>query len=468
MPINYDPIFTNIGLNKIAAAILNESSIELTTIKVGDSLPDLNYQPLSTDLDIQNFVAFTNVSYIHYLDLQESNNTILRVKGTISYQDSEDYTLREYGVYDSFGDLIIVGRLKDTEMKAPADIRTELEIVVNIAIHDSQKAFIINNVPDSDYVSDTDLIAHIEAKNPHNLTKEILELDRVDNTSDLDKPTNPYIAQLFYDTKLGVGVGDRSKSIISRVGDIITLTPLQPTNVYKRGVKYILDTPVSIDVSTRQSDTNNTYLNGYIGGYYVAYNPDSNSLYVIVGNPDFDNDILITWFYRNSTDGIIWLAEERHAASKNSDMHRLHHLEIGATWIAGGLLLAELGDATNNKITVTTPIQIADEDINIRILHSENPTDIFEQKLIDAKLPVLYLDSNGEYRVRNNNNENLNWLYNGSGAVYNNISTGTLDSVPSGKYICYWVLFTTDMIEPVKLLIGRATHNTAELAGGEV
>jgi hypothetical protein len=49
------------------------------------------------------------------------------------------------------------------------------------------------------------------------------------------------------------------------------------------------------------------------------------------------------------------------AASKNSDMHRLHHLEIGATWIAGGLLLATLGNAANNKITVTTPIQIAEE-----------------------------------------------------------------------------------------------------------
>ena len=469
MSINTDPIFTNIGLNKIASAISTGSNIQLTTIKVGDCINNLNYQPTPLDTDIQHFIANTIVESTHYLDLKDSHNAVLRVRGLIPSALAQNYTIREYGVYDSNNDLIIVGRIEDTQLRVADSMKTELEIVINISISDAQKAFIVNNVPDSEYVSKQELLEHIEAINPHGLTKEQMLLDRVDNTSDLDKPTHPYIAKLFHDTKLGVGFANRNTSTISKNNNIITLTPISETVVYSRGVKYIISNPVSIDTSTRpNSNIGTVYPNGYIGGFYVAYNPITNSLFIIDGNPDFDNDILVAWFYRNSTDGIIWLGEERHAASRNTDIHRLHHLEVGATWLDGGLLIATLGDATNNKISISSPILIADEDLNHTILDIATPVNNFEQKLTNAKLPVLWIGPNQEYRITNNNNENINWLYNGSGAVYNNTALGTLVTVPSGKYLSYWLLFTNDIVDPVKLLVGRAVHDTVDSAGAEV
>lgn len=469
MPINTDPIFTNIGINKIANAILTNTHIQLTTIKVGDCINDLNYQHTPLDTDIQHFIADTQVESIHYLDLQDSNHAVLRIRGFIPFNLAADYTIREYGVYDSNNDLIIVGRITDTELKTATSMKTEFELVVNISISDAQKAFLVNNVPDSEYVSKNDLTAHIEAINPHGLTKEQLGFNNVTNTSDLDKPTHPYIAKLFHDTKLGVGFANRVDSVISKSGNNIILTPINPTVVYSRGVKHTIYNPISVDTSVRQNgNQGETYPNGYLGGFYVAYSPINNSLFIIAGNPDFDNDILVAWFYRNRTQGIIWLGDERHAASRNTDHHRLHHLEVGAAWLEGGLLLATLLDDSNNKLSITSPIRIADEDLNHTIIDVATPMNPYEQKLTNAKLSVLYIDNNGEYRSSNNNNENLNWLYNGAGAVYNNVATGALVAVPSGKYLSYWMLFTNDQVEPVKLVVGRMAHDTIDAAGAEV
>ena len=455
--INYSPIFTYIGLNKMARAITTQELITLSKIHIGDASTDLNYIPSTDDIDIKHKILEIDTVTVNYTDLKESHNAVMRISGTLLPQDSVDFIAREYGVYDSAGDLILIGRIKDSQMLLPAESSTGLTFTINMSLSDTQRAFVVNNVPNTGYVSTEDLGAHISAINPHNVTKEDLILGNVNNTSDKDKPTNPELLKIFSDTKFAIGFTNRLNTVsITHSNSIIRVTATVPVKVYKRGIKYSLYGILTFDASN------------YTGDYYIGYNPVLNELYLIDGTPDFYNDILVTWFYRNSTDGIIWLNDERHGVSRNIDDHRLHHLETGAVWISGGALTYVLNDATRNDISISTPIMIADEDLNFTIVDKTNPTLPYEQKLLAPELPVLYIGSDMRYHVANNHNTNLNWLYNDFRAVFNNTTLGTLETVPNNRWICYWVIWTTDQFAPVKLILGRAAHDTADGAINEV
>lgn len=451
---DFDPVFTNIGLNTIAAAINTGNYIQLSKIKIGDCINDIEYVPSPTDIALQNTKLEIDVATVHYLDLKASTNATMRITGKLDAINSIDMIAREYGIFDVNGNMIIVGRLKDIELLAPSFSTTGAEFIINISLSSTQMGFIVDNEPANKYITIDDLNAHINAVNPHNITKASLLLSNVTNTSDENKPTNPAISKMLQDINFAIGFSTRANNTITKSGNIISLTTTVDTIIYKHSTKY------TIPISVKTLDT--TALPN--GGYYIGYNPIDNVLYHIVGTPDFMEDILVAWFYKNST-GIIWLADERHSVSENPIHHRTHHLENGAVWTVGGNISYNLNNAANVAISLSTPIGIADEDLVFSITHNATPVNPYEQNLTNAKLPVLYLDTNGIYQV--DRETDLSWLYNASGALYNNITTGALDNVPNNKYFCYWLIITTDQAEPIKLIVGRSVHDSIEASASE-
>ena len=133
---------------------------------------------------------------------------------------------------------------------------------------------------------------------------------------------------MFIDAKIALGFKNRTDSKITNTSNTISIEPSTTgTNlvVYKYGVKHSIASKLTLEVENSSSG-------------YVGLNPETLELYHIGEFPDFDTDILVTWYYHSEEDGIIWLNDERHGASRNIEYHRLTHNEVGALWTYGGEL----------------------------------------------------------------------------------------------------------------------------------
>lgn len=117
-----------------------------------------------------------------YLDVQQQriNETILSVQG-LETDNSERITATENGIFNLAGELA----------------KTEGNLVDGIGI--------VNN----------DLQEHKNAENPHGITKKTIGLDKVDNTSDLDKPISKAV-QSALDEKADK---DEIQAILDELGE---------------------------------------------------------------------------------------------------------------------------------------------------------------------------------------------------------------------------------------------------------
>ena len=390
--IDYNPIFTYIGMNKISKAIKDNSSIQLSYLALGDSgiSQDSNVNPSMTSLN--NEITRIDVTSVKFTDVVDSNNLLMTITGILEPQDAPNMVIREYGIYDNEGDLLIVSRYPDYHTMEVGMPITRMIFTSKIFLVNDTAALTQDFYPDSATTIE-EFTAHTEDfNNPHNVTnKDIPGLENLDNTSDLNKPFNRNIRDLFTDAKIALGFKNRTESKITNTGTTISI---EPTNIntpfvfYKYGVKHLIENKLDLLVKPDSSG-------------YVGLNPDTKELYYIGEFPDFDTDILVTWYYSNSIDGIIWLNDERHNASRNIEYHRLTHNEVGALWKYGG----ELTSPDFTKLNIAN-YGICDEDIEIDVVHSNIPSAPFEQPLIDAKLPVLYVQNGNYRRVFNNNSLN--------------------------------------------------------------
>lgn len=248
------------------------------------------------------------------------------------------------------------------------------------------------------------------------------------------------------------GFLDRDTSTISVDGDIVKITFDAKTTVYLKGKEYVFDAgdELSLDVSS------------YTGGQYVVIRPESRTLEAIGSIPEFSEDLLCMYIYRNNG-GIIMIGDERHAASADTDWHRAQHLNVGAVWRSGGAVGAEL-ESDVITLDISTPMVIADEDLEHRIING-TPDIPYRQKLdVEAELPVLYIGANGLYEELA---PSAMPLPVGVTAKYNDLASGTLVEAPEDSYICYFIVATNDMIAPIKWIVGRYAHVDIDSAKGE-
>lgn len=262
------------------------------------------------------------------------------------------------------------------------------------------------------------------------------------------------------ESKMVTGFVDRVTSTITNTSTSITFknTNEQPCIIYKHGKRYEFIGSVTLDIGSN------------LGGYYVIFNETQYTLSLKAGNPDFANDILVAWVYITPVDGIIWCGDERHNCSRNFEWHKAQHLDMGAVWRSGGIAQYTASDQSNLKFGFTNPIRIADEDLEHIIIHSNTPAAPYEQYLSTyAKVPVLYLDGLYYKQTLVTDNPFMQAAFIGTRAKYNRVIGGSGDLIDAlnNTYVPYHVVFTNDMTNPVKLIMGRGGYANLEDALSE-
>ena len=205
------------------------------------------------------------------------------------------------------------------------------------------------------------------------------------------------------------------------------------------------------------------------GGRYIRYNPTTQTLEDGGVFIDFREDISVAYtFWDAANNKIVVFGDERHGSNRDVEWHYAQHRNLGTIWRSGGALTYTLDDDTNVNIGVTTPLVIADEDMEHTITHSALPDANFEQILSgSASLEIVYL-AGAHYTITEPTT--TPWLNDtGTTAYYNPVvaGSGSLAEAGEGKYFTYWLVATHDINNPVKLILGRNIYDSISEAYGE-
>ncbi|MBY6915495.1 phage tail protein [Clostridium botulinum] len=106
---NFGSILTNIGKAKVANATLLNGNIALKTLKVGDS-NGTYYNPTEDQVELRNTVYECAVGAIKI----DTNNPNWITVETLLPGNIGGFTIREVGLFDADGDMIVVGKYPET------------------------------------------------------------------------------------------------------------------------------------------------------------------------------------------------------------------------------------------------------------------------------------------------------------------------------------------------------------------
>jgi microcystin-dependent protein len=128
---SYNAILTNLGLAKIAAALADNSTINLTTMVIGDGAGnDVVLSPARTTL-----VRQVSSTPLYSLSYNPDRPTQATAQAFIS-EESGGYTIREFGILDDAGELIVIGSTpaiyKPTADVDGTTIQTILRVVFDV------------------------------------------------------------------------------------------------------------------------------------------------------------------------------------------------------------------------------------------------------------------------------------------------------------------------------------------------
>lgn len=187
----YYSVVTNVGKKKIARAIVTGEKVHIVEMAIGDGDGDF-YNPEESMTKLKNEMWRGEVSYYNVPEGDEKRITI----GAVVPANIGGFVIREIGVLDEEGALIAICNTPDTEKASDTDgIINQMDIAVDIIAVDRETISVeidpnITTATKEDVSKvDEKIKAHIGNKNnPHEVTKEQIELGNVDNTSDENKP----------------------------------------------------------------------------------------------------------------------------------------------------------------------------------------------------------------------------------------------------------------------------------------
>jgi hypothetical protein len=258
-------------------------------------------------------------------------------------------------------------------------------------------------------------------------------------------------------TKDITGFVDRTDSTLTFNNSTrtITLTPIDGSyDLYYRGKKFTI------------TNTLTKVITNIPGGRYIKFNPITQQLDEGGSTPSLIDDLLVAYVYWNGSSAIVF-GDERHSASRDTNWHQAQHLNVGSVWRSGGVLTATYNNASLVSLGLSNLV-IADEDVIHNINHSATPALSYEQVLTPAAIiPVLYLNGTS---YTQSTPSSIPWVHINNVPQYNPVvnSSGSLSNVNNNRYVSYWLLGTSDMYYPVKLLLGNVQHQTEKDALAEV
>lgn len=195
----YIPIFTTIGLNKIIAALGSGNKITLDKFAVGDA-NGTDYTPAANMTTLVNELAKIDLRTIWYTDFSDGSRTLLEITALLK-SGVVTATIKEIGIYDTAGDLIIVARTPDRETVSTDNFAININYTTQISIDNDKRVFAVSQNPLKDFATIEEYNGHAtNLNNPHQLTKAQIELGNVDNTADNAK--NVLSATKLFTTRL--------------------------------------------------------------------------------------------------------------------------------------------------------------------------------------------------------------------------------------------------------------------------
>lgn len=258
------------------------------------------------------------------------------------------------------------------------------------------------------------------------------------------------------------GFVDRTSSTIS-FNDVSRTLTLAPTGanftVYYKGKQIVISGNQTVTIANSS------------GGHWIHWDFVQNRLVDLGSVPNIKDNLLVAYIYWDaSTTSAPIFADERHAASRDLNWHYYQHTTNGAIWKSGGDISITINNPNNVGFSLSSPVVLADEDLEHSIVHSDIPANQYEQNIISfvnglASLPILYLNGTTYTQVASTS---LPWYPSTTRAYYNSITSNVGSLVTASAddtYIVYWVVATNDTRFPIKLVMGRnawATYGEAE------
>jgi len=207
------------------------------------------------------------------------------------------------------------------------------------------------------------------------------------------------------------------------------------------------------------------------GSHWIHWDYTQNRLVDLGSTPNIKDNLLVAYIYWDSTSSYApFFSDERHSVSRDMTWHYYQHTTNGAIWKSGGDITYTVNNPNTVGISFSSPIVLADEDLEHTISHVDNPLDPYSQVLNSsttglASLPILYL--NGAI-YKQTASASTPWMNSSTRAYYNPIS-GTSGSLATASaddtFIVYWVVATNDTRTPIKIIMGRnlwTTYSEAE------
>lgn len=238
---------------------------------------------------------------------------------------------------------------------------------------------------------------------------------------------------------------------------VFTLGTSSSYNVWYRGTKTTISTNKTITLSNTA------------GLHIIGINPSTlNLVEVAADDTMFTDTILVASIYLNTgaTKGII-VGDERHAASRDTDAHKMMHNNVGAIWRSGGTVSYTLNNDSATTLSFTSPILLQDEDLVHTISHNPTPSGYLQQILTgSASIPTLYMNGTTYDQTTASTTP---WVAGTVTARINSISSGSgsLADAGEGKYLNYWIVATHDVNNPIKAIMGRVAYSTLSDAYAE-
>lgn len=259
------------------------------------------------------------------------------------------------------------------------------------------------------------------------------------------------------------GFASRTTNTLSFNDSTRTLT-LAPTGanftIYFRGKAVLIDSAKTVTIANSS------------GGHWIHWDYTQNRLVDLGNTPNIKDNLLVAYIYWDaSTSYALFFSDERHSVATDSNWRYYQHTTTGAIWKSGGDLSCTINNPNLVGLSFTTPLVLADEDLEHTVTHSDSPTVAYEQILSNsstglATLPVIYMV--GTNYTQGNMGTSLPWYPSTTRAYYNAISNGSgslVAATTDDSYIVYWVVATNDTRTPIKLVMGRnawASYGEAE------